>query len=164
MGRSRVTKNRSKSVRFFVPEQARLKPLTLYTLLCVLIYTMALKVASISTLGAERCKVHIVKGCLIKTTLMLHNCPKGLNFSLVVFFMFTGYLPFSCCSRCPFVVGGSPFAPVPCGGRCPSSCPAWGALASACASAFSAPVPSSAPVCGGSGCCSSCPFGCCGGV
>lgn len=55
---------------FFVPEQARLKSLTLYTLLCVLIYTMALKVASIGTLGAERCKIHIVKGCLIKTTLI----------------------------------------------------------------------------------------------
>lgn len=52
---------------FFVPEQARLKPLTLYTLLCVLIYTMALKVASIGTLGAERCKVH-TKVSLINQT------------------------------------------------------------------------------------------------
>lgn len=58
--------------------------------------------------------------------------------------MLVGSFPFSCCSRCPSVVGGSPFAPLPCGGRCPSSCPAWGALASACAAAF--PFPSLPPV------------------
>lgn len=87
--------------------------------------------------------------------------------------MFVRSLPFSCCSRCAVVVGGSPFAPLPCGGRCPSSCPSWGALASACASAFpfpslppvpapapavgfSSPAPS--PACGSPGACLSCPF------